>query len=123
MDDGAIPNVRRLTEADSGSAMVLRTGDRLSVSLGGNPTTGYSWQVAAVDERVLAPAGEPGYRASSPAIGAGGVFTFEFEAVAAGRTTLRLAYRRPWEKRRRPMQTFAVTVTVEPPGGENRELP
>ena len=123
MDDGAIPNVRRLTEADSGSAMALRTGDRLSVSLGGNPTTGYSWALAAVNRRVLAPAGEPGYRASSPAIGAGGVFTFEFEAVAAGHTALRLVYRRPWEKRRRPAQIFSVTVTVEPPGGEDHGLP
>jgi inhibitor of cysteine peptidase len=122
MSDGAAPGEHRLTEADAGSAIALRRGDRLAVSLGGNPTTGYTWQVTAVNERVLAPVGEAGYRPSSPAIGAGGVFTFEFEAAGAGHTTLRLAYRRPWEKRR-PAQTFTVAVTVEPPGGENLGLP
>jgi inhibitor of cysteine peptidase len=123
MDEERTASVRRLTEADSGSTVELRVGHRLSISLGGNPTTGYSWQVAAVNERVLAPVGEPDYRAASPAIGAGGVFTFEFAAASGGRTALRLVYRRPWEKRRRPAQTFAVNVAVEPPVGENHGLP
>jgi predicted secreted protein len=69
--------------------------------------------LAAVNRRVLAPVGEPGYWASSPAIGSDGVFAFEFEAAAAGRTALRLVYRRPWEKGRRPAQTFKVNVTVQ----------
>jgi inhibitor of cysteine peptidase len=108
MDERFSPNERWLTEADAGSMVELRRGDRLSISLGGNPTTGYSWQVAAVDE---------------PPLGGGGSFTFGFQAVAAGSTALRLVYRRPWEKRRRPAQTFAVAVTVEPPGGEDHGLP
>jgi len=107
------PEVIRLTEADAGKTVALRTGDRLSVSLAGNPTAGYSWEVATVDRRVLAPASAPDYHASSAAIGSGGVFAFEFEAIGPGRTALHLAYRRPWEKRRRPVQTFAVDVTVE----------
>jgi inhibitor of cysteine peptidase len=114
MDQTFSPNERWLTEADAGRTIELRTGDRLSISLGGNPTTGYSWGLAAVDERVLAPKGKPGYAASSEAVGAGGVFAFEFEAVAAGQTALHLVYRRPWEKRR-PAQTFAVNVTVQAP--------
>jgi inhibitor of cysteine peptidase len=105
------PGTRWLTEVDAGRTVELRMGDRLSVNLGGNPTTGYSWELSAVNQRVLAPLGEPGYRASSPAVGAGGVFAFEFEAIAAGRTALRLVYRRPWEKRR-PAQTFRVSITV-----------
>jgi inhibitor of cysteine peptidase len=107
--------MRWLTEADAGSTVELRTGDRLSVRLTGNPTAGYSWELAAVDTHVLSPASEPGFQASSAAIGSGGVFAFEFEAAASGRTDLRMVYRRPWEKRRRPAQTFAVNVTVEPP--------
>ena len=112
MNNPLLPGMRWLTETDSGRTIDLRMGDRLSISLGGNPTTGYTWQVTAVDEQVLAPLGEPGYAASSEALGAGGVFAFEFKAVAAGKTALRLVYRRPWEKRRRPAQTFKVDVTV-----------
>ena len=112
MDQRLSPSERWLTEADAGRTIELRTGDRLSISLGGNPTTGYSWELAAVDKQVLTPLSKPGYAASSQAVGAGGVFAFEFEAVAAGQTALRLVYRRPWEKRRRPAQTFKVEVTV-----------
>ncbi len=108
-----------LTESDAGQALQMQAGERLHVSLAGNPTTGYTWEMTAVNRRVLAPLGAPAYRAESPAVGAGGVFTFAFEAVGSGRTVLRLAYRRPWEKGRRALQTFAVTVTVlEEPEGE-----
>jgi inhibitor of cysteine peptidase len=115
MDEGFSPNVRWLTEADAGHTVELRAGDRLSISLGGNPTAGFSWELTAVDKKVLAPLGKPDYQASSAAVGSGGMFAFEFEAAAAGQTAVRLVYRRPWEKRRRPAQTFGVTVTVEPP--------
>ena len=113
MDKELSPGFRWLTEADAGGTVELRTGDRLSVSLTGNPTTGYSWELAAVDRHVLAPVDEPSYQASSAAIGAGGMFAFEFEATATGRTELRLVYRRPWEKSRPPAQSFTVSVTVE----------
>jgi inhibitor of cysteine peptidase len=113
MDKQFAPGVYWLTEADAGKTVELRTGDRLSVSLMGNPTAGYSWELTTVDRHVLAPAGEPAYHASSAALGSGGVFAFEFEAVAAGQTALRLVYRRPWEKRRRAVQTFALNVTVD----------
>ena len=112
MDQRLSPSERWLTEADAGRTIELRTGDRLSISLGGNPTTGYSWELAAVDKQVLAPLSKPGYAASSQAVGAGGVFAFEFEAIAVGHTALRLIYRRPWEKRRRPVATFRINVTV-----------
>ena len=113
MDKGLSPGFRWLTEADAGRTIELRTGDRLSVSLAANPTSGYSWELAAVDRRVLAPVGEQGYQASSAATGSGGMFAFEFEAAAAGHTELRLVYRRPWEKDRRPAQSFKVSVIVE----------
>jgi inhibitor of cysteine peptidase len=113
MDEGFPPGEHWLTEIDAGRTIELRAGDRLSVHLSGNPTAGYSWELAVVDRQVLAPLGDPAYRASSPAIGAGGFFAFEFRAAAGGRTDLRLVYRRPWEKRRRPAQSFAVTVVVE----------
>jgi inhibitor of cysteine peptidase len=115
MDERFSPSERWLTQADAGRTIELRTGDRLTISLGGNPTAGYSWELASVNKQVLAPLSEPGYAASSKAVGAGGVFAFEFEAVSSGQTALRLAYRRPWEKRRRPAETFAVNVTVEAP--------
>ncbi len=123
MDKLLSPGMRWLTEADAGRTVELRAGDRLSISLGGNPAAGYAWELAAVDKQVVTPRGKPGYQASSAAVGSGGTFAFEFEATAAGQTVLRLVYRRPWEKRRRPAQSFTVTVVVEPPAGGTHGLP
>jgi inhibitor of cysteine peptidase len=106
----------RLVEGDAGSTVELQTGDKLEVVLVGNPTTGYQWEVGSVDQAVLKPAGEPEYETDPNAeglVGAGGTFTFTFEAVAPGQTTLELVYRRPWEEGIAPVGTFEATVVVK----------
>ncbi len=75
--------VHRLEVGDDGATIEMKVGEQVSLELEGNPTTGYSWQITAIDPAVLAPAGEPGYESSSDADGAGGVYTFRFDAVAA----------------------------------------
>jgi len=98
------------TAGDDGSAVAVRVGDTVTVVLEGNPTTGYSWQVEAVDQAVLA-AGDPEYVSESDLIGAGGMYTFTFTAVAPGETPIRLVYLRPWETVA-PLETFTLSVTV-----------
>jgi inhibitor of cysteine peptidase len=122
MEEHLAPDGRWLTEADAGRTVALHVGDRLAIRLPGNPTAGYSWEVAGVNARILAQVGEPGFQPSSGAIGSGGLFAFEFRAASAGQTALRLVYRRPWEKRRRPAQSFALTVVVKPPAGAEHGL-
>ena len=51
-----------LSEDDSGTAVVLEAGDRLTVRLASNTSTGYQWIVA--DEGPLAQAGDPVYEQS-----------------------------------------------------------
>ncbi len=109
-----------LTAADNGTVVSMSTGNTLTVTLAGNPTTGYAWEIAAVDAAVLAPAGEPQYVSDDPPAGAGedivgggGTYTFTFTAVAPGDTTLSLVYRRPFEPDDTPpIETFAVNATV-----------
>ncbi len=107
------PKTVSLAEKDASSTVELRPGDMLEVVLAGNPTTGYSWAVQAVDKDILKQMGEPAYKADSNLIGSGGQFTFRFEAVAAGQTALKLFYQRPWEKDTPPIQTFVVAVIVK----------
>jgi len=98
---------------DNGREMQLKKGQTLVVTLEGNPTTGYSWEVAEpLDEQVLRQAGEPEFKAESEALGAGGVQILRFEAVNAGKITLKLAYRRSWEKGVEPLNTFSLQVIV-----------
>ena len=99
--------------ADDGHEKQLKKGQTLVVTLEGNPTTGYSWEVAEpLDEQVLRQAGEPEFKQESEALGAGGVQILRFEAVNAGQTTLKLAYRRSWEKDVEPLETYSIQVVV-----------
>ena len=104
-------NQVKLDAGDDGSQVELQVGQKLVVSLEGNPTTGYTWEAADLDEKVLRQVGEAEFKADSGATGAGGTQTLRFEAVNSGQTTLKLAYLRPWEDAA-PEKTFSVQVVV-----------
>ena len=103
----------KVTIDDAGREMQLKKGQPLVITLEGNPTTGYSWEVAEpLDEQVLRQAGEPEFKTESEALGAGGVQILRFEAVNAGTITLKLVYHRPWEKDVEPLETYSIQVVV-----------
>ena len=101
-----------LVEENSGCTLKLNPGDSLSVRLAGNLTTGYQWEIISYDKPVLRPIGEPDYAANSKAIGAGGMYTFRFEAVAPGTTCLKMIYHRTWEKGIAPLRAFQISLIV-----------
>jgi inhibitor of cysteine peptidase len=100
-----------LHASDDGEQIELQKGETLAVSLEGNPTTGYTWEVVEVDEQVLRQIGEPAFTPESEAVGAPGEQVLRFRAAGEGRTTLRLVYHRPWEEAE-PERTFSVEVIV-----------
>ncbi|MRR29915.1 hypothetical protein EG834_06260 [bacterium] len=87
------------------------------LTIDGNPTTGYTWEVESVDENVLKPAGKADYstdfRLRPGMTGVGGTYKFKFTAVSAGSTTLKLKYWRSFEPENPPVETFEVTVNVQ----------
>ena len=101
-----------LTEIDAGRVVELHTGDQFLVVLSGNPTTGYQWLITALSKKILRPVGEPEYQNSSDLVGSGGVFRFLFESVGVGETTLRFAYKRPFEVGKRPLMGFKAIIKV-----------
>lgn len=101
-----------LHEEDSGRQIELAVGEKMLVTLESNPTTGFVWEVADIDENVLSQQGTE-YDADSPElIGSGGEETFIFEAVGIGETVLLLIYHQPWEDVP-PVEAFSVTVVVK----------
>lgn len=103
-----------IDESADGTTVNLRAGQRLIVTLKSNPTTGYDWQVAEVDEDIAQPTKQEFLPASDPErLGAPGQTVHQFEAVGAGTTDLRLVYVRPWEEGVEPEDTFQVRVTVQ----------
>lgn len=102
----------RIEARDNGRRVELRQGSTLTLELHANLSTGYSWQVASSGEPVIHQLGEPTFREDSHMAGAGGTQRYEFRAQQAGTAELALVYVRPWEKGKKPADTFAVTVVV-----------
>lgn len=102
-----------ITADDAGSTVSIDAGTTLRVELAGNPSTGYGWEVAGVDNTILTQTGEPAFTPESDAVGAPGTVVLRFEAAAPGTTPLEFVYRRPFEEGVPPTDTFSVTVTVE----------
>jgi len=97
------------TREQNGQTVELAQGQTLKVELAGNPTTGYEWTVDQADAAVLRLEGSS-YKPDSSAIGAGGLYTFRFEALESGTTPLVLVYQRAWEPR--PLEIYTLTVTI-----------
>jgi inhibitor of cysteine peptidase len=105
-----------LSENDGGRTIEISKGSTFAITLQSNPTTGYAWSVAAVDNAVLQQKGDKVYKqgnTNANIVGAGGTETFTFKALATGQTTLQLIYSRSWETDVPPIQTFEVTIVVK----------
>jgi inhibitor of cysteine peptidase len=109
--------VLQLEQADNGKSFTVKVGDTIEVVLAGNPTTGFAWTAALGDEdgTLLEQQGDPAYVSDSSddnVVGAGGLYTFTFKAVAEGEAELKLVYARSFESVP-PEQTFAATLMIE----------
>jgi len=106
-------STRQFTEADDGNSIELHVGDTLEVTLPGNPSTGFQWEISNAGMAVLRSSGEPEFQSSRSALGSTGKITLRFEAVMTGQMELKLIYHRPFEKDVPPAQTFELSVTVK----------
>ena len=103
----------KINKEVNGQEITLKQGQTLVLSIEGNPTTGYQWAVDELDESILAPAADPDYKSDSMLIGSGGTYTYKFNTVNLGETTLRLKYYRDFENDTPPVDFFEIHVTVE----------
>ena len=102
----------KVVESDSGKLIKIRAGETFLVELSGNPATGYMWEVSEADASILRQTNETIFKADRNSIGSPGKFNLRFKAIAPGKTTLALAYRRPWEKNVPPLNTYKMDVEV-----------
>jgi inhibitor of cysteine peptidase len=108
---GASTDVVVVTRADADKSVAVAPGQTLEVVLDSNPSTGYTWTIAAAPE-FLKSEGEPTFasEAESGVVGAGGKQTLKFSVTAVGTGELSLSYVRPWESGTAPAETFMVEV-------------
>lgn len=106
-------SITELSSEDAGGTVTLHPAGQLEVVLDGNPTTGYQWDIASVDPAILKPIGEAEFRPDSSALGAGGKVALRFEALALGKTILKLIYHRSFGQDVPPLKTFEVGIEVK----------
>ena len=105
----AQPSVRKRP-----STIESKVGDRFTIPLEANHTTGYSWRLAQQpDPAILKQLGEKYDEDNSGSVGAGGIETCTFQAMAKGATTLVFEYARPFEKNVPPAKTSRFRITIK----------
>jgi predicted secreted protein len=85
----------------------VKANSRITLKILGNPTTGYEWFVnrAKLDSSFIKPvrlAASNRGRFTEPTVpfgftGAPGYYSFDFDTLDPGKTTVEFFYRRPWE--------------------------
>lgn len=105
-----------LTAEDSGSTLVLQTGEEFTVQLESNPSTGYAWTLDGALPANVEQVGEPEYVAPGmDAVGAAGMDLWKFRATEAGTGEVYLRYWRSFDPETENEKTFTVEVTVREP--------
>jgi len=106
-----------LTEEDNGGDFTILTGDTLTVRLDSNPSTGYAWLIAELDEEVLENTDQDFQSDANPsgAVGVGGTDIWTFTGVSAGTTTLALEYKQGLGEDIPSEGEFEVVIEVTDP--------
>lgn len=92
--------------------LALSVGESKTLTLPGNPTTGYMWSVAEATDVVRVELGLEQADTPRGMVGCPRATVVTLTAVKAGQGTVKLIYARPWEKDKAPAETRAVNVTV-----------
>ncbi|MFC2062905.1 protease inhibitor I42 family protein [Chloroflexota bacterium] len=88
-------------------------GDKITVKLCSNPSTGFQWSYDITTTGVLK---EEDYDFEEPEEtipGAAGIEVWTFEAVEEGTTEVKFAYSQPWEGGEKETWAYNMTVAVE----------
>jgi inhibitor of cysteine peptidase len=106
-------SVTKLAAKDAGSTVNVKVGNTLEIALEGNPTTGYTWEIAPESGTLLSQQGEAEFKPASSALGSGGIVTLRFKAVQPGKMKLKLIYHRTFEPGVAPLQSYEIGLVVE----------
>ncbi len=99
---------------NNGKTTSLKIGQTLEVALKSNPTTGYEWAVLKNNPKLLAVVGASTYDPNKTGMaGAPTMQRLRFEGVKTGTVNLELGYRRPWEKNKKPIESWKIKVKIQ----------
>lgn len=89
-------------------------GDKITVNLCSNPSTGFQWEYETIGNTVLK---EESHDIIEPEdegqVGTAGKEAWTFKVIDKGRTEIRLAYNQTWEGGIKEEWTYLIIVTVD----------
>ena len=103
-----------LNQKQISRSVTLSVGDRLTVNLGSNTSTGFTWaeKMLISDPKVMTQIGHAVVAPSSGKPGAPGKEVWTLEAKAPGNTTVSTTYGRPWPGGEKDSWVFSANVSV-----------
>ena len=99
------------SQPDNGAVVDASVGDVIELGMGESASGGYRWTVASAPTDTV-DAAAPTYEFEAGKVGGSSVAHFRFTVKSAGRSAIRLEYKRPWEEGEPPLRTFEMTVEV-----------
>ncbi len=91
----------------------IEIGDKISVVLCSNPTTGFEWSYELSGDTALKEEDHDFEAPEGDAIGAAGKETWTFEASEKGTTVINMAYSQPWEGGMKGEWQYKIDVVVK----------
>lgn len=101
-----------ITSSDQGKMFEANQGELIVIRLEENSTTGYQWEVAAVDSQIVEFLDSDYSTTLGTGVGGGGTRTFRFRAKSSGRGQIQLRLRRSWEPVDAASERFEVNIQV-----------
>jgi inhibitor of cysteine peptidase len=93
------------------TSISVKSGEKFTIRLDANPTTGYEWNASVSDDAVVSLEKAEYLPDDSDADGAGGTQLLMYKANKAGAATIDLVYQRSWEPQDDD-ERIQYTVTV-----------
>lgn len=99
--------MRQFNEGCNAAEVAIPIGEIFEICLSENPTAGFRWNLESWGEPACVLVSEH-FSRGREAPGSHGIHHWNFKALAAGKSTIRLAYQRHWEKA--PARTFRLEI-------------
>ena len=91
----------------------VEVGDKITVKLCSNRTTGFQWDYEMTVENVVKEEDHDFEEPGGDVTGAAGKELWTFEAIEIGATEVRMEYSQPWEGGLKSEWTYILYITVE----------
>jgi predicted secreted protein len=91
----------------------IEIGDKITVKLCSNPTTGFQWNYEMSGDNALREEDHDFEEPDGDVVGASGIEVWTFEGTAKGTTEVLMEYSQPWEGGIKKEWTYRMTIMVQ----------